>query len=51
MHDPHMFPPETRERRYDKLRKMGAVDFVVTTDPAEAETWLKRTERVFNLMR
>ncbi|KAG8369537.1 hypothetical protein BUALT_Bualt14G0023800 [Buddleja alternifolia] len=41
--------PETRERRYDKLRKMGAVDFVGTTDPAKAEMWLKQTERVFSL--
>ena len=29
---------------------MGAVDFVGTTDPANAEMWLKQTERVFNLM-
>ncbi|KAG8373575.1 hypothetical protein BUALT_Bualt11G0038700 [Buddleja alternifolia] len=42
--------PETCERRYDKLRKMGAVDFVGTTDPAKEETWLKQTERVFRLM-
>ena len=30
---------------------MGAVEFCGTTDPAEAETWLKRTERVFGMMR
>ena len=26
------------------------MDFTGTTDPAEAETWLKRTERIFTLM-
>ena len=29
-----------RERRYDKLWKMGATDFLGTTDPMEAERWL-----------
>ena len=29
---------------------MGAKDFEGTTDPAEAEKWLKRTERIFTLM-
>ncbi|KAJ8771340.1 hypothetical protein K2173_026517 [Erythroxylum novogranatense] len=37
--------PVNRERRYDKLRKQGAVDFYGSTDPAEAEGWLERTER------
>ena len=32
-----------RERRYDKLRKMGAEDFRGTTNPLEAERWLQRT--------
>ncbi|XP_042033546.1 uncharacterized protein LOC121780087 [Salvia splendens] len=39
-----------RGKNFKELRKMGAVDFVGTTDPAEAEIWLKRTERVFNQM-
>ena len=44
-------PHEYKERRYDKLRKQGAVDFYGTTDPSVAETWLKRTQRVLNLMK
>ena len=40
----------TVKRNYKELRKLGAVDFLGTTDPAEAETWLKRTERVLNMM-
>ncbi|XP_042024003.1 uncharacterized protein LOC121771256 [Salvia splendens] len=39
-----------RGRNFKELRKMGAVDFVWTIDPAEAEIWLKRTKRVFNQM-
>ena len=39
-----------RERRYDKLRKMGAKDFKGTTNPLEAERWLQRTERIFEMM-
>ena len=39
-----------RERRYDKLRKMGAKDFRGTTDPLEADRWLQRTERIFEMM-
>ena len=44
---------ESRSRSKDikELRQLGAVDFHGTTDPAEAETWLKRTERIFWLMR
>ncbi|KAJ8749360.1 hypothetical protein K2173_018848 [Erythroxylum novogranatense] len=42
--------PVRRERRYDQLRKQGAVDFYGSTDPAEAEGWLKRTERVLDQM-
>ena len=30
---------------------MGTVDFYGTTDPAEAEIWLKRREKVFEMMR
>ena len=36
-----------RERRYDKLRKLGATEFWGTTDPLEAERWLRATERIF----
>ena len=61
IHHQHVFHPENvRERqglenrpwdrRYDKLRKYGAVDFLGSTDPVEAEKWLKRTERVLNMM-
>ena len=39
-----------RERRYDKLWKMGAEDFRGTTNPLEAERWLQRTERIFEQM-
>ena len=42
--------PLTRERRYEKLRKLGASSFSGTLDPAEAEAWLESTERIFNLM-
>ncbi|XP_065861824.1 uncharacterized protein [Euphorbia lathyris] len=40
-----------RERRFDKLKKQGAEEFTGTTDPTQAERWLKRIERVFNLMK
>ena len=40
-----------RERRYDKLRKLGATEFRGTTDPLEAERWLRATERIFRRMR
>ena len=36
-----------RERRYDKLQKMGAKDCRGTTNPLEAESWLQRTESIF----
>ncbi|KAJ8748994.1 hypothetical protein K2173_013434 [Erythroxylum novogranatense] len=42
--------PVRRERRYVQLRKQGAVDFYGNTDPAEAEGWLERTERVLDQM-
>ena len=48
VHGPIMAP---MKRNYKELRKLGAVDFSGTTDPAEAEKWLKRTERVLNMMR
>ena len=61
MHHQHVFHSEnvreqqglenrSRDRRYDKLRKYGAVDFLGSKDPVEAEKWLKRTERVLNMM-
>ncbi|KAJ8766927.1 hypothetical protein K2173_011745 [Erythroxylum novogranatense] len=37
--------PFKKGRQFDKLRKYGAVDFYGTTDPEEAETWLRKTER------
>ena len=37
--------------RYDKLRKRGAIDFFSTTDPLVAKTWLKRTQRVLNMIK
>ena len=39
-----------RSKDFKELRQLGAVDFNGTTDPAEAETWLKRTERIFTLL-
>ena len=61
IHHQHVFHPENvreqkglenrpRDRRYNKLGKYGAVDFLGSTDPIEAEKWLKRTERVLNMM-
>ena len=43
---------EQRSRSKDikELRQLGVKEFFGTTDPAEAETWLKSTERVFTLM-
>ncbi len=43
-------PPFKRERRFERSRKLGVNPFHGTTDPAEAETWLENTDRVFNLM-
>ena len=48
--DMHTPPSAPRERRFEKLRKLGATLFCGTLDPAEAESWLESTERVFNLM-
>uniref|UniRef100_UPI0019D47638 hypothetical protein n=1 Tax=Vibrio vulnificus TaxID=672 RepID=UPI0019D47638 len=36
---------------FKELKKMGAVEIHGTVDPAKAEKWLKRTERVFSIMR
>ena len=41
----------SRSEKFRELRQLGAVEFCGTIDPAEAETWLKRTERIFTLMR
>ena len=41
----------SRSKNFKELRQLGVVDFYGTTDPAEAETWLKRTERVFGMIR
>ena len=41
------YEPRSRSKDYKELRQLGALDFHGTTDPAEAETWLKRTERIF----
>ena len=43
-------PPIPREYRYERLRKLSAVPFSGTLDPAEAEAWLESTDRIFNLM-
>ena len=37
-------------KKLTELRRLGAVDFYGTTDPAEAGTWLKRTARVLGRM-
>ena len=58
----HTFPPDSvhglsgldkksQSKNFKEPRQLGAVDFYGTTDPAEAETWLKRIERVFSMMR
>ena len=43
-------PTAPRAKHFEQLRKLGAVPFCGTLDPAEAESWLENTERVFNLM-
>ena len=42
--------PRSRSKDIKELRQLGAKEFFGTTDPAEAETWLKSTDRVFTLM-
>ena len=39
-----------RKRQYDKLRKIGAVDFRVTTNLLEVEHWLQSMKRIFDQM-
>ena len=41
----------SRSKDYKELHQLGAIDFHGTTDPAEAEAWQKRTERIFTLMK
>ena len=41
----------SRSKDYKELRQLGATDFYGTTDPTEAEAWIKRTERIFTLIR
>ncbi|XP_070057846.1 uncharacterized protein [Nicotiana tomentosiformis] len=38
---------ERSEINFEKMRKMGGVEFEGTTDPTVAEQWLERMERVF----
>nr|XP_016445374.1 PREDICTED: uncharacterized protein LOC107770568 [Nicotiana tabacum] len=38
---------ETSEIIFEKMRKMGGVEFEGTTDPTVAEQWLERMKRVF----
>ena len=40
----------SRSEKFAELRRLGAVDFYGTTDPAEAGTWLRRTVRVLERM-
>ncbi|XP_015159649.1 uncharacterized protein [Solanum tuberosum] len=40
MHDPNVI-------NFEKMRKMGGVEFEGTVDPSDAEQWLERIERVF----
>ena len=42
--------PALRAKRFEQLRKLRVVPFCGTLDPAEAESWLENTERVFDLM-
>ena len=39
-----------RSKDFRELCQLGAKEFSGATDPAEAETWLKGTERIFTLM-
>ena len=47
---PQVRGPRIRSKDIRELRQLGAKEFSGTTDPAEAETWLKGTERIFALM-
>ena len=49
-HRPQVEQLRFSSERFLELRRLGAVDFYGTTDPAEAGTWLKRTVRVLGRM-
>ncbi|XP_074363335.1 uncharacterized protein LOC141703797 [Apium graveolens] len=52
MEGPRIVPKDEHVKRdYKELRKLGAIDFSGIVDPTEAEKWLKRTERVFIMIR
>ncbi|KAJ8770542.1 hypothetical protein K2173_018033 [Erythroxylum novogranatense] len=50
MPQPSASAPVQKGRRFDRLKKYGAVDFFGTSDPEEAEIWLRKTERVLDQM-
>ncbi|XP_060182215.1 uncharacterized protein LOC132611867 [Lycium barbarum] len=39
--------PDPNEMNFEKMRKMGGVEFEGTVDPTDAEQWLEQMERVF----
>ena len=39
--------PDPDEMNFEKMRKMGGVEFEGTVDPTDVEQWLERIERVF----
>lgn len=39
------------ERNIKRARKLGALEFQGTTDPIQADAWLQRIERVFEVMK
>ena len=49
-HRPQEEKLRSRSKDIKELRQLGSIDFTGTIDPAEAEPWLKRTERIFILM-
>ena len=54
---PHLRPPPADNRgvdeikQYEKLISMGATHFLGSADPSVADIWLRRLEKVFNVMR
>src|SRR2546430_469800 len=53
-YEPHAFGPgnmpPARRKNFKEAFKLGAKDFFGTTDPAEAEGWLRHTEWIFFMM-
>ena len=49
-HGTQRHEPRSRSKDIKELRQLGAKEFFGTTDPAEAEAWLKSIERLFTLM-